>query len=128
LGFFTASAGIPLDAPFRLSTRPLALRKIELGNLFYRRFAMIATHNDLQGLIEFSIENNAESAIVWFPMFSAEQIRRLYDISISQRRHLLREWGVEDPAMDHFLHHFHSHQNPAQAEKIRQQETDATNK
>ena len=31
---------------------------------------MIATHNDLEELIEFSTENNAESAIASFPMFS----------------------------------------------------------
>ena len=37
------------------------------------------------------------------------------------------ELQVEDPAMAHFLHHFHSHLNPAQAEKIRQQETDPSN-
>jgi len=88
---------------------------------------MIATHNDLQELIEFSIENSMESAIASFPMFSPEQIRRLCGISISQRLHLLREWGVEDPAMAHFLHHFHGHLNPAQAEKIRQQEGDPSN-
>ena len=89
---------------------------------------MFAPHNDLKQLIEFSIENNVESAISSFPMFSPEQIRRLFGISISQRLHLLREWGVEDPAMSHFLHHFHGHLNPAQAEKIRQQETDPSNK
>jgi len=52
-----------------------------------RRIAMIATHNDLQELIEFSIGNSVESAISSFPMFSPEQIRRLYDIRISQRLH-----------------------------------------
>ena len=88
---------------------------------------MLATHNDLEELIEFSIDNSVESAIASFPMFSSEQIRRLYGISIAQRLHLLREWGVEDPAMDHFLHHFHGHLNPAQAEKIRQQESDPAN-
>ena len=88
---------------------------------------MLATHNDLKELIEFSIDNNVESAIARFPIFSPEQIRRLYDISVPQRRHLLREWGVEDPAMAHFLHQFHDHHNPAQAEKIRQQASDPTN-
>ncbi len=88
---------------------------------------MLATHNDLEQLIEFSIENDVASAIASFPMFSPEQIRRLYGISISRRLHLLQEWGVEDPAMDHFLHHVHGHQNPAQAEKMRQQETDPMN-
>jgi len=88
---------------------------------------MIATHNDLERLIEFSIENDVEASIASFPIFSPEQIRRLYAISVSRRLHLLQEWGIEDPAMDHFLHHFHGHQNPAQAEKIRQQETDPTN-
>ena len=89
---------------------------------------MIATRNDLEELIEFSTENNVESAIASFPMFSPEQIQRLYTISISRRLHLLQEWGVEDSAMAHFLRHFHGHLNPAQAEKIRQQETDPTNK
>ena len=88
---------------------------------------MITTHNDLEELVEFSTENNVESAIASFPMFSPRQIRRLYDISISRRLRLLQEWGVEDLAMAHFLHHCHGHQNPAQAEKIRQQETDPTN-
>ena len=88
---------------------------------------MSATHNDLEELIKFSIGNSMDSAIAEFPMFSAEQIWRLYDIGISQRLHLLQEWGVEDPAMAHFLHHFHGHLNPAQAEKIRQQDTDPSN-
>lgn len=88
---------------------------------------MSAMHNDLRRLIKFSIENEVESAIASFPMFAPEQIRRLYEISIPQRRHLLQEWGVEDPAMAHFLHHFHSQRNPAQAEKITQQETDPSN-
>ena len=88
---------------------------------------MTATHNDLKELIEFSIDNNVESAIARFAIFSSEQIRRLYEISIPQRQHLLQEWGVEDPAMAHFLHHFHGHLNPAQAEKIRQQESDPSN-
>ena len=88
---------------------------------------MFAPHNELKLLIKFSIENNVEAAISLFPMFSPEQIRRLYEINVPQRRHLLREWCVEDPAMAHFLHHFHGHLNPAQAEKITQQETDPPN-
>ena len=88
---------------------------------------MLTTHNDLEELIKFSIESNVASAIASFPMFSPEQIRRLYEISIPQRRHLLQEWGIEDPAMAHFLHHFHGHLNPAQAEKIKQQESDPSN-
>ncbi len=88
---------------------------------------MLATHNDLKRLIKFSTGNEVEAAIESFPMFSPEQIRRLYEISIPQRRHLLQEWCVEDPAMAHFLHHFHGHLNPAQAEKITQQETDSSN-
>ena len=55
-------------------------------------------HNDVKRLIEFSIENDQESAIESFPMFSLPQIQGLYDISISQRLHLLHEWGVEDSA------------------------------
>ena len=89
---------------------------------------MFAPHNDLKRLIEFSIEDNLESAIASFPMFFPQQIRGLYEISISQRLQLLQEWGVEDSAMDHFLRHFHSQRNPAQAEKIGQQETDPSNK
>jgi hypothetical protein len=89
---------------------------------------MPTTHDDLKRLIEFSIEDNAESAIALFPMFSAQQIRSLYDISISQRLHLLQAWGTEDSAMSHFLRHFHDPHDPAQAEKIRQQATDPSNK
>jgi hypothetical protein len=88
---------------------------------------MTAMHNDLKRLLKFSIESDVASAISSFPMFSPEQIRQLYEIGIPQRRHLLQEWGVEDPAMAHFLHHFHRHLNPAQAEKIRQQEADPSN-
>ena len=87
----------------------------------------MATHNELKRLIEFSIQHSVESAIASFPTFSAEQIRRLYNIGIPQRRHLLQEWGAEDPAMAHFLHHFHGQRNPAQAEKIMQQDTDPSN-
>ena len=89
---------------------------------------MCAMHNNLKRLIEFSIENNLESAISSFPMFSPQQIRGLYDISISQRLQLLQEWGVEDSAMAHFLRHFHDPHDPGQAEKIRQQATDPSNK
>jgi hypothetical protein len=88
---------------------------------------MSAMHNDLKQLIEFSIENNLESALALFPMFSAGQIRGLYDISISQRVHLLHEWGNEDSAVSHFLRQFHDPHNPAQAEKIKQQASDPSN-
>ena len=89
---------------------------------------MSAMHNDLKLLIEFSIENNLESALTSFPMFSPQQVRSLYDISISQRLQLLQEWGIEDSATSHFLRHFHDPHNPAQAEKIRQQATDPSNR
>jgi len=89
---------------------------------------MFTPHNDLKRLIEFSIEDNVESAISLFPMFSSEQIQRLYDICISQRLQLLQEWGVEDSSAAHFLRYFHDSHNPAQAEKIRQQRTDPSNK
>jgi hypothetical protein len=89
---------------------------------------MFAPHNDLKQLIEFSIENNLESALALFPMFSPKQIEGLYDISISQRLQLLHEWGVEDSAAAHFVRHFHDPHNPAQAEKIKQQATDPSNK
>ena len=56
-------------------------------------------HDDLKRLIEFSIEDNAESAIVLFPMFSPKQIHSLYEISISQRLQLRQEWGSEDAEM-----------------------------
>ena len=88
---------------------------------------MFAAHNELKRLIEFSIENNLESALASFPMFSPQQIQGLYDISISQRLQLLQEWGVEDSGAAHFLRHFHDPHNPAQAEKIRQQATDPSN-
>ena len=89
---------------------------------------MFAMHNDLKRLIEFSIEDNLESALASFPMFSPQQIQGLYDISISQRLHLLHEWGVEDSETAHFVRHFHDPHNPAQAEKIREQRTDPSNK
>jgi len=89
---------------------------------------MFAPHNDLKRLIEFSIENSLESALSSFPIFAAQQIRGLYDISISQRIELLHEWGVEDSATAHFVRHFHDPHNPAQAEKIRQQASDPSNK
>lgn len=86
-------------------------------------------HNDLKELIEFSIEGNVESAISSFPMFSPEQIRRLYDIGISQRIHLLHEWGTEgDSAMAHFLRHFHDPHDPRQAAKIKKQAHDPSNR
>ena len=78
---------------------------------------MSVTHNDLRLLIEFSIENNLESAIRSFPMFSLQQIQGLYDISISQRIQLLQEWGVEDSATAHFLRHFHDPHNPGPGRK-----------
>ena len=89
---------------------------------------MFAMHNDVKRLIEFSIENNLESAVSLFPMFSAPQIQGLYDISISQRVQLLHGWGVEDSPTAHFLRHFHDPHNPAQAEKIKQQTTDPSNR
>jgi hypothetical protein len=89
---------------------------------------MSTAHDDLRRLIEFSIEDNAESAIALFPMFSAKQIRSLYDITISQRLRLLQEWGTEDEGMAHFLRHFHDPHDPAQAAKIREQSTDPSNK
>jgi hypothetical protein len=88
---------------------------------------MFAPHNDLKRLIEFSIENNLESALSSFPMFSSGQIQGLYDISISQRLQLLHEWGVEDSTAAHFVRHFHDPHNPAQAEKIREQAHDPSN-
>ncbi len=88
---------------------------------------MFATHEDVKRLIEFSIENNLEAAHSLFPMFSPEQVQRLYDISISQRLQLLHEWGLEDSGTAHFLRHFHDPHNPAQAEKIRQQAHDPSN-
>jgi hypothetical protein len=92
------------------------------------RIAMTTPHNDLKRLIEFSIEDGLEPAIAAFPMFSPRQIQSLYDISISQRVCLLHEWGTEDPAMTHFLRHFHDPHDPAQAEKIREQARDPSNK
>ncbi len=89
---------------------------------------MFAAHNDLKRLIEFSIENSLAEAVTSFPMFSLKQIQGLYDIGISQRLQLLHEWGVEDSAAAHFLRHFHDPHNPAQAEKIRQQASDPSNK
>ena len=89
---------------------------------------MSAMHDDLRRLIEFSIENGAAAAVAKFPMFSPQQIHGLYDISISQRIDLLQEWGVDDSAMSHFLRHFHDPHNPAQAEKIREQSSDPSNK
>jgi hypothetical protein len=88
---------------------------------------MFTPHNDLKQLIEFSIENNLDAALALFPMFSPQQIRGLYDISISQRLQLLHEWGVEDSATAHFVRYFHDPHNPAQAEKIRQQAHDPSN-
>jgi hypothetical protein len=88
---------------------------------------MPTTHNDVKRLMEFSIEGGVESAIESFPMFSPQQIRGLYDISISQRLHLLQEWGTEDSATAHFLRHFHNPRDPAQAEKIREQAHDPSN-
>jgi hypothetical protein len=89
---------------------------------------MSTAHNDLKRLIEFSIENDMESAVALFPMFSPQQIRGLYDISISQRLQLLHEWGVEDSATAHFVRQFRDPHDPAQAEKIREQATDPSNK
>jgi hypothetical protein len=89
---------------------------------------MFTTHNDLKRLIEFSIEDGVESAIPLFPMFSPAQIRRLYDITISQRLQLLQEWGVEDSGAAHFVRHFRDPHDPAQAAKIREQATDPSNK
>ena len=89
---------------------------------------MSATHDDLKRLIEFSIENNVESAIASFPMFSPKQIRSLCDITISQRLQLLQEWGTEETATSHFLRHFHDPHDPAQAAKIKEQATDPSNK
>ena len=89
---------------------------------------MSTPHDDLKWLIEFSIEHGLESALASFPMFSPQQIRGLYEISISQRLQLLQEWGVEDSAMSHFLRHFHDPHDPAQAAKIREQATDPSNK
>ena len=89
---------------------------------------MFTRHDDLKRLLEFSIEDNVESALASFPMFSPQQIRSLYDISISDRLRLLNEWGTEDSATSHFLRHFRDPHDPAQAEKIRQQATDPSNK
>ncbi len=89
---------------------------------------MFTMHNDLKRLIEFSIENDLESAVSLFPMFSPQQIQGLFDITISQRLHLLHEWGVEDSAAAHFVRHFHDPHNPAQAEKIKQQTRDPSNR
>jgi hypothetical protein len=94
----------------------------------FGRMAMFTPHNELKQLIEFSIENNLESALRLFSMFSPQQIQKLYDISISQRIQLLQEWGVEDSTAAHFLRHFHDPHNPAQAEKIRQQARDPSNR
>jgi hypothetical protein len=88
---------------------------------------MSTAHNDLRRLIEFSIEENLESAIASFPMFSPKQIQGLYDIGISQRLQLLQEWGVEHTAMAHFLRQFHDPHDPGQAAKIREQATDPSN-
>jgi hypothetical protein len=92
------------------------------------RITVPGNHDDLKRLIEFSIEDRMESAIALFPMFSPEQIRGLYDISISQRVRLLDEWGTEDSAASHFLRHFHDPHDPAQAAKIREQASDPSNK
>lgn len=89
---------------------------------------MPATHDDLKRLIEYSIEDNAESAIPLFPMFSPKQVQSLYDISISQRLRLLQVWGTEDSGLSHFLRRFHDPHDPAQAAKIREQAADPSNK
>ena len=70
---------------------------------------MIATHNDLGELSSSPSITTSSLPSQRFPIFSPEQIRRLNDISIPRRRHILQEWGVEDPAMAHFLDHFHDH-------------------
>ncbi len=89
---------------------------------------MFAPHNDLKRLIEFSIENDEDSAVASFPMFSPPQIGQLYDISISQRLQLLHEWGIEESSAAHFLRQFHDPHNLAQAEKIKQQASDPSNR
>jgi hypothetical protein len=89
---------------------------------------MSTTHNDLRELLEFSIDGGVEPAIAAFPMFAPRQIRSLYGIGISERLRLLKEWGTEDTAMAHFLRRFHDPHDPAQAEKIRQQSSDPSNK
>jgi hypothetical protein len=89
---------------------------------------MSTTHNDLKELIEFSIPNNLEAAIKAFPMFTPKQVQSLYEISISQRMRLVQDWGSEDVAASHFLRHFRDPHDPAQAEKIRQQSCDPSNR
>ena len=88
---------------------------------------MFAMHNDVKRLIEFSIEDNLESAIALFPMFSPQQIRGLYDISISQRVQLLHGWGVEDrprPTSPPFPRS----SQPGPGREIRQQAADPSNR
>jgi hypothetical protein len=89
---------------------------------------MSTTHNDLRLLLEYSIEDGLDSAITAFPMFSPRQIRLLYDIGVSERLRLLKYWGTDDSATVHFLRRFHDPHDPAQAEKIRQQASDPSNK
>jgi hypothetical protein len=89
---------------------------------------MSTAHNDLKQLLEFSIEGSAELAIAGFPMFSPRQIHSLYEIGISERLRLLKVWGTEDAATAHFLRRFHDPHDPAQAEKIRQQLSDPSNR
>jgi hypothetical protein len=89
---------------------------------------MSAMHDELRQLLEFSIENNLAAALETFPMFTPAQVQSLYDISISQRLQLLQEWGTEDTAASHFLRRFRDPHEPAQAEKIRQQASDPSNK
>jgi hypothetical protein len=124
--FLPGLQDIENQPPFHRASCELELKDVPSGDL--RRRAMPTTHNDLKRLIEFSIENDGESAIALFPMFSPKQIRGLYDISISQRIRLLQEWGVEDSATSHFVRQFHDPHDPAQAEKIREQATDPSNK
>jgi hypothetical protein len=93
-----------------------------------RSVTVPGNHDDLKRLIEFSIEDGMDAAIPLFPMFSAEQVRGLYDISILQRLRLLQTWGTDDSATAHFLRHFRDPHDPAQAEKIREQSRDPSNK
>ena len=89
---------------------------------------MSPKHDDVKRLLEFSVEDNAESAIALFSMFSPQQIQSLYSISIIERMQILRTWETDDRATAHFVRRFHDPHDPGQAAKMREIGTDPSNK
>lgn len=88
---------------------------------------MSGLHGDVRRLIKFSLANPMYLAFYEFPMFSPQQIAALYRLGAAERKRLLTHESADD-SLSHMIDPLRDHRSAAQAEKMREQAIDPSNR